>query len=133
MRLALERGHEQGRREEHERQPRIAESMRGHRWMARSFMARVDFGHWNPPSDTRAEIERVATRLPADWRVTLGLGSVEGRAPSPVFVQDAAGKCVAQSACSSDRFGSVASFLERVLRHHRWLAEAKAPAPEQEL
>jgi hypothetical protein len=81
-------------------------------------MAAVDFEPWNPTGDDREEIERVASRFPADWRVAFGLGEAADDDCASVMVIDAAGNLVkgGRDCFKSYRFDQVAPFLEAVLR-----------------
>jgi hypothetical protein len=83
-------------------------------------MATVDFGTWNPSSDRRAEVERVAKRLPTDWLVAFEPREGAGAASYPVVVKDGAGRRVAQGSFNSGALEGVPGFLERLSRRRRY-------------
>jgi hypothetical protein len=80
-------------------------------------MATVDFEPWNPPRDDREEIERVASRFPADWRIKFGIGESPDDDCASVVVEDADGMPVkgGRDYFKSYRFDQVSPFLEALL------------------
>jgi hypothetical protein len=81
-------------------------------------MARVDFEPWDPPSDERDDIERVARRFPSDWRIAFGIGELADDDCASVVVEDAEGRPVkgGRDVFKSYRFDLVPPFLETLLR-----------------
>jgi hypothetical protein len=80
-------------------------------------VATVELEPWSPASDDREEIDRVASRSPADWTIVFGLGEAADDDCASVMVMDAAGKLVkgGRDGFKSYRFDQVAPFLETVL------------------